>query len=166
MNRRGNDICELEDGGPLLDDYCEGDIPSDEMLIYQMVFGMAWIMLAMVIILYSMISVYLFVRKQERQAARWSANAQEGRQQKRVLTKGIAIIGAYILTWVPSILSLTPMVDAMTNPGIMNTVGMLSVEGFYACCAAIRTHPSHPHCSRVCPPATRIFQCSHFFGIC
>ena len=111
-----------------MDEYCEGNKSRDEVLVYQLVFAMSWIMLAMLGILYAMVSLFLFVRKQERQAARWSTNAQEGRQQKRVLAKSIAIIAAYVVTWVPAIISLTPVTDSMKNPGIMNTIGMLLNE--------------------------------------
>mmetsp|Transcript_41450 Transcript_41450/g.99845 ORF Transcript_41450/g.99845 Transcript_41450/m.99845 type:complete len:149 (-) Transcript_41450:507-953(-) len=100
-------------------------------MMYHLVFSMGWVILAMLVILFSMVSFYLFVRKTERRAARWSQHASDGRQQKRVLTKSIAIIAAYFLTWTPTIFAVTPVlahVDAKTVDTIVAAI--LPLQGF------------------------------------
>mmetsp|Transcript_41449 Transcript_41449/g.99842 ORF Transcript_41449/g.99842 Transcript_41449/m.99842 type:complete len:152 (-) Transcript_41449:519-974(-) len=101
-------------------------------MMYHLVFSMGWVILAMLVILFSMVSFYLFVRKTERRAARWSQHASDGRQQKRVLTKSIAIIAAYFLTWTPTIFAVTPVlahVDAKTVDTIVAAI--LPLQGFF-----------------------------------
>ncbi|CAJ1956221.1 unnamed protein product [Cylindrotheca closterium] len=124
--------CHADQAGPLLGDYCESRIAEDRLLIYQTIFAMAWIMLAMLVILFSMVSLYLFVRQNERKAARWSQNASDGRQQKRVLTKSVAIISAYFFTWTPAIVSLTPAVENV-DTGVVNMIvaAILPLQGFF-----------------------------------
>mmetsp|Transcript_41448 Transcript_41448/g.99836 ORF Transcript_41448/g.99836 Transcript_41448/m.99836 type:complete len:267 (-) Transcript_41448:16-816(-) len=154
---------EHEQRGPLLDEYCNDAIPADRLLIYQMVFAYAWIMLGLLMILFSMVSLYLFVRKRERQAARWSQNASDGRQQKRVLTKSIAIIAAYLFTWTPTIVLLTPAVDPRA-PGVAIIPGTSNLR-VVVVVALVRC----THClsrSGLNSAFTRILQRSHLFWLC
>jgi len=130
----GDPLFDEGEGGPLLDAYCKNlMISKGENFFNQAVLAIAWILLVMLGILFSMISLYLFVRQNERQAARWSTNAQEGRQQKRVLTKSIAVIGAYFFTWIPSILALIPAIYTAMNVVIINTIvaAVLPLQGFF-----------------------------------
>mmetsp|Transcript_41447 Transcript_41447/g.99831 ORF Transcript_41447/g.99831 Transcript_41447/m.99831 type:complete len:129 (-) Transcript_41447:16-402(-) len=128
-----------------------------------MVFAYAWIMLGLLMILFSMVSLYLFVRKRERQAARWSQNASDGRQQKRVLTKSIAIIAAYLFTWTPTIVLLTPAVDPRA-PGVAIIPGTSNLR-VVVVVALVRC----THClsrSGLNSAFTRILQRSHLFWLC
>ena len=59
----------------------------------------------------------------KRKAARWSQHASDGRQQKRVLTKSIAIIAAYFFTWTPNMIALIPAAQDLGYE-LVNTIGM------------------------------------------
>jgi hypothetical protein len=79
-----------------------------------------------------MLSLFFFVRKQELQAARWSYNAQEGRQQKKVLTKAMMYISVYALIWIPTITSLVVLEEIFDVVAVNTIVAvLLPLQGFF-----------------------------------
>jgi hypothetical protein len=124
--------CGSQSGGPILDEYCDAAVRGENYFVYQIAFAMAWIFLTVLVIVGSMISLFLFVRKQELQAARWSYNAQEGRQQKQVLTKAMMYISVYALIWLPTITSLVVLEESFDPVAVTTIVAtLLPLQGFF-----------------------------------
>ena len=110
---------------PMLQEYCEEVNPlGSDYLLYKLLLGFAVIFFTLILIVYSMISLYLSVRTQERRAARWSSNAAQGRAQRQVFTKGMLYISAYLMVWIPSVLAVLLDSEMITHLGglIINTV--------------------------------------------
>ena len=110
---------------PILQEYCDEVNPlGSNYLLYKLLLGFAVIFFVLILVLYSMISLYLSVRTQERRAARWSSNAAQGRAQRQVFTKGMLYISAYLMVWIPSVLAVVLDSETITHMGglIINTV--------------------------------------------
>mmetsp|Transcript_45000 Transcript_45000/g.108823 ORF Transcript_45000/g.108823 Transcript_45000/m.108823 type:complete len:584 (-) Transcript_45000:370-2121(-) len=98
--------CFLWETGAVFDEYCETAQSGDGHLIYQVVLATGWVFFNIVVIIYSMTSLYLFVRKQERQGAWWIYNNQNRRLEKKVLAKAIMYISVHLVIWIPTFLSI------------------------------------------------------------
>ena len=118
--------CFFESRHPLLEDYCEEINPmsATNYLLFKLVLGFAVIFFTLVLVFCSMVSLYLSVRTQERRAARWSSNAAEGRAQRKVFTKGMLYISAYLIVWIPSVLAVSLDADSIGPQGglLLNTI--------------------------------------------
>ena len=93
---------------------------------------MAWVAIVLILILYSMTSVYYVVRSQEKRAAKWgSQSAQEGRQRKAVFTKAAMYISVYFLIWGPSLVAVVSTNEANgMGTNILVSV-ILPLQGFF-----------------------------------
>lgn len=100
-------VCESTDSYPLAKEYCDDVVRGEDYVMYALFFGVIWIPVALLVICGTMVSLFLFVRKKERRAARWGgASASESRQQKRVLAKAVQYISVYLLVWVPTLVTI------------------------------------------------------------
>eukprot|EP00980_Cylindrotheca_fusiformis_P028518 scaffold22607_cov123-Cylindrotheca_fusiformis.AAC.15 len=118
--------CEDEMGGPLFDEYCDDILLLENGRIYRDVLSMAALFFAILAIAYSMISLFCYVRKQEKQAARWSLTSQRGQQQKKVLVRATMYIAGFVGIWIPSIIALMKASVA----GISVAAALLPLQGF------------------------------------
>ena len=79
---------------------------GEKSFLKQLAMGLIWILIALLISLGCMISLFLFVRDQENRAAQWVLTARDGRNQKLVLARAIMYFAAFVSVWLPSILAL------------------------------------------------------------
>ena len=123
--------CSLESTGPLLEEYCEGAERGEDFFYYQLGFAMVWVFIVLVLIIFSMTSVFCVVRKQERRASKWSQSALEARQRKAVFTRAAMYISVYFLIWGPSLVAVVSTTEA--NGMATNTLVsvMLPLQGFF-----------------------------------
>jgi len=98
--------CTYWETGAVFDEYCETALTGENLLINQAAFANMWVLLIIFVIIYSMISLYLFVRKQERRGAFWIYNNQDRRLEKKVLAKAIMYISVHLLIWIPTALAV------------------------------------------------------------
>eukprot|EP00980_Cylindrotheca_fusiformis_P028519 scaffold22607_cov123-Cylindrotheca_fusiformis.AAC.16 len=121
--------CKNEMGGPLFDEYCDNTVRVESALAYQIGLAMVWAFLTLLVIAYSMISLFCFVRKREKQASRWMLTSQRGQQQKKVLVRATMYITGYVGIWIPTFISLQG--DLVARMARMSLVAaLLPLQGF------------------------------------
>eukprot|EP00980_Cylindrotheca_fusiformis_P028521 scaffold22607_cov123-Cylindrotheca_fusiformis.AAC.18 len=118
--------CEDKMGGPLFDEYCDNTVLVENGLGYQIGLAVAWVFLTLVVIAFSMMSLFCFVRKRENQAARWSLTSRHGQQQKKILVRATMYITGYVGIWIPTFISL--LGDSVVQ--ITLVAALLPLQGF------------------------------------
>lgn len=93
--------------GPILDEYCDAVGNGTDTFFYQIGFALAWVALMLLVIMGSMLSLFLFVRKRELQVARWHHNHRRRSQQQKVFFKAIMHLSAYAIVWIPTAVAQT-----------------------------------------------------------
>jgi len=97
--------------------YCEGRVRAKDCFLWHILFSMSWVYIALVVIAFSMMSLYLVVRQQESRVSRSSLTTQDSERQRQILIRGMLYISIYLLTWIPVSLNFFDSEDGEYGEG-------------------------------------------------
>lgn len=118
--------CDKE-GGPLFDEWCEDVFFGKGIGWYQFGMGYFWTVLSLTVIVFCTMSLFVSIRNQKNQPAKWVLTAESGKHQKLVLARAFMYLVVFVLVWCPTIIPLVLRTKTMA----FLVTSLLPLQGFF-----------------------------------